>query len=546
LISETIKMASILSPTLIIYNCRIPDFWKKWQVFHTALAVVGDCIVALGTDAEILSLATAETRKINGHGALLLPGLIDSHTHFTGYASRKLKVDLSACKNLESALEHLRRKVRETPPGSWITGGGWDKNVWELPDFPDKKLLDQISKQHFIALNSKDWHTLWVNSAVLERCGITERTSDPDGGKIRRYSGSAEPTGILFENARQVVFEHIPSPTPEQLKYTIREAFGEFHRKGITAIHCMETPHEFSLYQDLKKEGTPGLRIFFYFPVRFLSELEKLGIHSGLGDSFLKIAGVKIFADGALGSQTAALLENYQGLDHRGIDTLSENELKSLIARCNAQQLACAVHAIGDRANRIVLRAFGEVSDRGEPRLRHRIEHAQLLSAEDIPLFKKLGIIASVQPIHLAADIPLIEKYLGRRGRFAYAFRSLLDSGAVVAFGSDTPIEDFDPWKAMFMAVERKFRIDPHQPSFYPEEKISLSEALRAYTGNAAYAAGEEQNLGSIEIGMKADFILIDQDIFNMPAEALLNTRVLLTVLDGEIVYRDATWQPDL
>ncbi|NIV14503.1 MAG: amidohydrolase family protein, partial [Aliifodinibius sp.] len=238
-----------------------------------------------------------------------------------------------------------------------------------------------------------------------------------------------------------------------------------------------------------------GVRVFWYLPVSLLSTIEELNIHSGFGNSFLKNCGVKLFADGALGSQTAEMLENYEGLNRSGISVLSQEELNEIIGRSVSQELSCAIHAIGDKANRKVLATFGKFYHESQGAgLRHRIEHAQLLHPDDISKFQKYNITASVQPIHLAADVPIIEKYWGERGRFAYAFGSIANSGGRLIFGSDTPIESFDPWKSIYTALQRKYLMNPKESSFYPEEKIAIDQAIKAYTLDSAWVVGEEKN----------------------------------------------------
>ena len=521
-------------PQLVIYNCKIYNQSAK----ETALVISDDKIVSMGADTEILSLADTQTRKVNGQGQWVLPALIDSHAHVVGYATRKLQIDLSDCESINEALRKVKIEVESSPKEFWITGGGWDKNRWGLTDFPNKHQLDEISTQHFIALDSKDWHSLWVNSPVIEKCGINNSSESIKGGEIVRDVNGV-PTGIFQENARSLIFGNMPPPPLEKLKPALLKTFSEFHRFGITAAHSMETPVDFSTYQELYFENNLGLRIFWYLPVKFLSNAEELKVQSGFGNSFLKICGVKLFADGALGSQSAEMLENYQGLNHAGIGVLSQDELHELVGRCVFQKLPCAIHAIGDKANRKVLNTFGEFySESQTAGLRHRIEHAQLLSADDISKFQKYNITASVQPIHLAADIQMVEKYWGERGRFAYPFASIAGSGARLIFGSDTPIESFDPWKGIYTALQRKYLVDPKENSFYPEERIATNQAIQAYTSDSAWAVGEENNLGSIEIGKQADLIMIDQDIFSEPSEVILETKVLLTIVAGKVVHQ--------
>lgn len=520
---------------LIIHNGRIYGH----SVSDTAIAIQNDRIVAIGSDRDIIHLSNANSKVVNAQGRWILPAFMDSHTHLAGYAARKLQVDLSGCESMEEALQRIGAKVDSTPQNGWVTGGGWDKNKWGLSDFPDREALDGISVNHFIALDSKDWHSVWVNSPALSVCGIDNSTREPKEGHIRRRE-DGKPTGVLQEKARKLILEKIPRTPAEQLRPALLETFQEFYQLGITSVHSMETGYDFSIYQQLKAEGKLRLRVYYYFPIDKLYSAEDLQIHAGFGDSFLKICGVKLFADGALGSQSAAMLEKYDGLNHSGIEVLSREELKTLVGRCISQKLNCAIHAIGDGANRNVLRTFTEFNTESQRLgLRHRIEHAQLLKAEDVPLFKENNIIASVQPIHLAHDILMIKKYWGARGRYAYAFGSLESSGARLIFGSDTPIESFDPWSAIYTALQRKYLVNPAEDSFYPDEKIEINQAIMAYTANSAFAVGEENNLGSIEAAKQADMIVIDKDIFAELPEVLLDTKVALTVQAGQIVYQN-------
>ncbi len=527
------------TPTLIFHHCKIFQPHASQSTEHGAVAVSGNRIVAVGKDSEILALVGAQTEVIDGNGGWLLPALCDSHTHVCEYAVRKQRVDLTDCESIGEVLHKVRLAVKSKPPGSWVMGGGWDKNRWGESVQPHKDLLDQISCQHYLALQSKDWHSLWVNSAVLEICGIDETTADPEGGVIDREAGSRNPSGILREAACQPVYQSIPPLTFDEIYPLLKETTSEFHRLGITSVHSMEAADAFSHYTRLAERGELELRIFWYFPRQYLQADKQAELpHKQLSDR-LKICGVKLFADGALGSQSAAMLEPYQGGDNTGIEVMSAGELEETVHTAIKQGWSCAVHAIGDRANRNVLRTFAKFSKQSQTAgLRHRIEHVQLLHPDDLPLFAEYSVIASMQPIHLATDIPVIEKFWGERGRYAFAFRSLKKSGARLIFGSDTPVETFDPWMGIYCAIERKFHCDPGQPTFYPEESLLLGEALLAYTGDSAYAVGEEATLGTLAPGKLADFILVQPDIFHTPTEEIRNTRVLFTVLDGKIVYR--------
>jgi len=399
-------------------------------------------------------------------------------------------------------------------------------------------MLDEISTRHFISMQSKDWHSLWVNTPVLAVCGIDATMRDPAGGTILRQADGREPNGILQENACTIVLKQIAPIPLEQLYPALKSTFEECHEFGITAIHSVETNYDFANYSRLYSQGRLGLRIFFYFPAMHLKDNSFSDFAKESGNSFLKICGAKLFMDGTLGSQTADMLQPLEGLDHKGVAVLTEDQLAEYLALAVEQGHSCAIHAIGDAANRKTLDGFAAVREESKRKgLRHRIEHAQILDPADIARFAELDIIASVQPIHLAADIPLIERYLGERSRFAYAFSSLHSSGAMLAFGSDTPVESFDPWKALYTAIKRKYLCNPDAQSLFAAEGVSLEEGLKAYTANSAYTVFEEGCLGMLNAGMLADVVLLNTSLFDESAESLLSTKPLVTLQNGRVVY---------
>jgi len=521
-------------PEIIIYNGRLFDRPRK----ESAVAISGGRVLALDNDDRIKALAGPETRQIDARHRWLLPAFTDGHAHLTATAAQRLQVDLRSCRSRGEALNKVREKVKRTPEGRWIWGGGWDVNRWETRAYPTRSDLDAVSTRHLIALRSKDGHGLWVNSAVLQKFAVTSGTPDPPGGRILR-DDSGEPNGILLETAREAILQSKTLPPEEELIPALLETFRDFHRQGITAAHCMETPEEFHRYRKFLEENILKLRIFLYLPVRFQAQIKELQNICSRNAARLQICGVKLFADGTLSSLTADMLENYEGADHSGVATLSQAELTGQIMEASAAGVACAVHAIGDAANRKVLDAFEKAWPESRKHgLQHRIEHAQLLHPADIPRFQRLNITASMQPRQLATDIPQIGRFWGRRGRYAYSFNSLMQAGARLMFGSDTPIEPYSPFEALYSAVSRRANCQPESPAFFPEEQISISDALRAYTFNGAQTVGMASQMGSISPGCLADIILIDTDIFNEPPEALLQTRVLLTLQAGEIVFR--------
>jgi predicted amidohydrolase YtcJ len=469
---------------------------------------------------------------------VLLPAFTDAHTHFFEYVKRRQQVDLSNCHSLGESLNYIRKRVDESPHGSWITGGGWNRNLWEENDYPTRHQLDEISTTHFIVLDSKDWHVCWVNTPVLEIAGIDTKKPYAGARHLAIHPKTGEFTGVLEENVRLAVYDIMPEWNYDRLRKDYQKVLREFYRLGFSTIHSVETPQEFRIAQEARKRGELGLRTFWYLPVKYLEMAHQLGILQNLGDDFLQIAGIKLFVDGSFGSQTAELLENYQNLDHAGVENMTEAELESLVARAIQAKLSCAVHAIGDRAIRKTLRVLGKFHKLSkESGLRHRIEHVQMVQPQDIPLFSKYGIYASVQPVHLAHDVQIIRKYLGDRGKFTYPFKSLMDNRASLVFGSDIPIEDFNPWQAIYTAMERRYLMAPSEPSFFPEQKLDLAACIKAYSVNAARVVGMENTFGRMLPGLKADFFMPDRNIFEVSTEELKDTVSVLTVVNGSIVH---------
>jgi predicted amidohydrolase YtcJ len=399
--------------------------------------------------------------------------------------------------------------------------------------------LDRVAPDHPIVLEAKSGHAMWANSRALERAGITASTPDPSGGQIVR-DVRGQPTGILLEGAMDLIRTVRPVPTPEELAEMMRAAFPAAHRAGLTGIHDFDGPVAFAAFQILKQRGQLGLRVVKSIPRQMLNQALDLGLGSGFGDDWLSIGSIKMFADGALGPQTASMLEPYEGTNNLGIVTLNKVEMTENVRRANAAGLSCAIHAIGDQACRTVLDVYEEVAhsaQRGS--LRNRIEHVQLVHPQDYNRLGKLGVIASMQPTHATSDMMMADKYWGKRNTGAYAWRTQLDAGAVLAFGSDCPVEKIDPLLGIHAAVTRR-RADgsPGPEGWYPEQRLTVGEAVRAFTWGAAYAAGKEDRLGSITPGKLADFTVLDRDIFKVEPMELLNTHVEATLIGGQFVWQ--------
>ncbi len=522
----------------------------------SAVAIRSGRIVFVGGEEDARAALGAFLRGpapefVNLERRCVVPGLTDAHLHFRWYAESLDAVDAET-PTLDQALERVAEKAGRSEPGAWITGSGWNHNVWAgqtgTGGYPARQHLDKVAPRNPVALKAKSGHAMWVNTAALERSGISAATSDPVGGKIVRESteDGRSPCGILLENALALVQAAIPAPSPRELAVLMKAAQAALHRVGLTGIHDYDGVLAFQALQEMEASGELTLRVVKGIPRELLDKAIALGLRTGFGGERLSIGALKMFADGALGPQTAWMLEPYEGTSGRsslGIPTLSEDEMTDDIRRANAAGISCAVHAIGDAACRAMLNACEKAASlaggpaHGAPR--NRLEHAQLLHPDDLPRLARLGVIASMQPLHATSDMLIADRHWGARCAGAYAWRSLLASGARLAFGSDCPVEIPDPLAGIHAAVTRR-RADgsPGPEGWRSEQRLTVEEAVRAYTVGAAYAAGRERERGQIAPGMLADLTVLDQDIFSIEPHAIRETRVSATVVDGIFVHR--------
>ena len=508
-----------------------------------AIALSGSRIAALGTDEEIRPLLAFSGSSVDLRGRTVLPGFIDSHVHFVLFALNLQRVDLSGAESKAEVLERVKASAQATPPGDWILGAGWDRNLWEETVFPTKEDLDAVVPRHPVALDSKDVHTMWLNSLALQQIGIASETPDPPGGAIVR-DAEGQPTGVLRETA-QALFSQLKVCPSSSSTYrpAVREGIRQAHRVGVTGLHDCEDELAFITFQKLAEAGELGCRVLMHLAVDNLDAAIHLGLQTGFGNDRLRIGGLKMFVDGALGSRSARMLEPFTGEpENLGILITDRPTLENLVCRASAAGLASTIHAIGDAANREALDVL-EVARGQEPdrRLRHRIEHAQLVDAADISRFAQLDVIASMQPQHATADIDLVETYWsGDRVAGAYAWRKLLNTGARLTFGSDCPVEVMDPLAGIHAAVTRR-RADgyPGPDGWRPEECLTVEEAVRGFTIGAAYASGEENLKGSLTPGKLADLVVLSRDIFAVPPMEIVETRVEATIFDSQVVYGD-------
>jgi predicted amidohydrolase YtcJ len=515
----------------------------------TAVAIRDGVIIDVGDDAAMESLLGPSGRVLDLDGKAVTPGLVDAHVHFQWFSLSLQSVDLFEVPSLEEALRRVQEGVQKAASGSWLQGRGWTQELWQKRTFPTAAQLDEVSGDAPVYLTHKSGHAAWANTQALRRAGITADTRDPAGGQIQRDE-SGQPTGILFESAMELVEKQIPEPTVDEVVTAMRVAQEQCWEVGLTGIHDFDGRTSFRALQSLHLNGELGLRVVKNIPAYRLEHAVGVGLRSGFGDDWLRIGGIKIFADGALGPRTALMIEPYEGEpDNRGIAVVDKEEMMAIASEASANGLGVTIHAIGDRANHDVLDVYeavrGEEKERAQrgqqvPTLRHRIEHVQLLHPADHQRLAQLDVIASMQPSHATADMEMAERYWGERAQYSYAWRTVLDSGATLVFGSDAPIESIAPLPGIYAGVTRRRAGGvPGDEGWFPEQRLSMQETIHAFTVAAAYTAGQEARQGTISPGKLADLTIYDRDIFEVAPEELLETRIAGTMIGGEFRYRN-------
>lgn len=504
-----------------------------------SIAVADGRILEIGSKSKLISLRRHGFSVIDLKKRSILPGIIDSHLHLLGLGFSLQEVDLQNISSFNKVITILTIAARKLPAGRWLLGRGWNKNLWG-GNFPDKAILDKICPDNPVHLYSKDGHSLWVNSAALRIAGIDRNTPDPPGGQIKRLS-NGEPSGILFENACYLVDKMLPTPTSDMQWDALKRAVKKLNSLGITAVGDADwRKGRFGLFIQVADKELLTLRVFLMLSPDDVDSAGYLGIGNGFGNRFVNLGALKLYADGALGSQSAWMHEPYEGnRENTGIPTLTDEQLEMYYEKTHIKRIPLAIHAIGDRANSFLLDFFGKKQSISRKLgLKHRIEHVQVLRKEDIGKFKKYDVAASMQPVHLIADRDVADRHWGERSRYAYAFNSLLKSGARLGFGSDAPIESANPFLGIYAAVSRKSPGDTRD-SWYPEQCITLNQAVAAYTTGAAEICGWREKLGRIAEGMAADFVVLSDDIFKVKTETIPEIKPLATIVDGQIVYQD-------
>jgi len=520
------------SPLIVYLNGRIHTLDPAWPIVE-AIACMDGRVAAVGRSDELRQLARTPRDVVDLGDRIALPGLVDAHVHLLGLGLALGRVDLAGLPSLAGCVERVADYAGSLPPNRPLIGRGWNQNGWREGRWPARADLDVVTGDRLVAIASKDGHLLWVNSATLRAAGVARETADPPGGEIAR-DADGEPTGVLKENATRAVYDILPSPTDGEIEEALQRAMAHALPLGLTGVGTFEDAAVYRALVRLRGRGLLPLRVTAHIAHAELDEALADGRATGQGDEWLRVGSLKLFGDGTLGSQTAAMLDPYDGAPDgvRGIATLTEEQMRAAAERAARGGIATAIHAIGDRANRAALRALAAV-----PRVAaapHRVEHAQVLHPDDLPLFAAHGIVASMQPIHLVDDRDTATRYWGARCATAYAWRPLLESGATLAFGSDAPIETCDPLAGLYAAVARHGRGDGRAP-WHPELALSIEDAVRAYTLGAARATGEEGLKGSLAPGKFADMVVLSDDIVAHP-EALERARVVCAIIGGAIV----------
>ncbi|HEX8230425.1 MAG TPA: amidohydrolase [Chloroflexia bacterium] len=525
--------------TTIITNARVYTMDPR-RPQSEAIAMRDGKIVAVSSSRELEYLPNV-TRRIDAGGRAIIPGLIDAHIHFLDYARSLALVNLEGVRSKEEALRIVADKARELGPGRWVIGGGWNNNLWSPPDYPTRHDLDRAAPQNPVYLDRKDLHSCWVNSLALQRAGVTRDTPVPAGAAIGTDE-AGEPNGLFYESATRIMRNAIDEARSDA-RAAMRDGFKVLTSMGLVGFHSPEGPDAFHALQELDALGELKMRVVHLLAYYRLDETIRIGLRTGFGSERLRTGPVKIFSDGSLGSMTAQMLEPFEGTTaNYGISTIPQEEMEEAIVQAAEAGIPCAIHAIGDAANRRVLDAFEKTRSRITrplpPNMPHRIEHAQLVHLDDMPRFAALGVVASMQPIHATSDMHAADRLWGARSRYGYAWRSLLEAGAHLAFGSDAPVESPNPFLGIHAAVTRQDADDQPEEGWYPQERLTVEEAVRAYTEWAALSAPYLPGVtGTLTPGSAADLLILDRDIFTVDPKELKDAHPLATAIGGEAVF---------
>jgi hypothetical protein len=531
-----------LAPDIVIINANIHTIDQDRPTAE-AVAILGNWIVAVGSNKEIKKLAGAQTREIDAKGQLVLPGFNDAHVHFLGGGFQLSSVDLRDAGSTGEFAERIRKFAGKLPVGRWITGGDWDHERWPGAQLPTRELIDRFTPDTPVFVSRLDGHMALANSLALRLAGVTRQTLDPPGGLIVRDQKTGEPTGVLKDAAMSYVWKVIPASSFEEKLAAARAATDHAASLGVTSVQDMSAGNDVGVYQTLLDRGELKTRVYAVAPLPAWERLARTGIRAHFGSVMLRIGGLKGFADGSLGSTTALFFEPYRDAPNTsglaGDEMFPEGVMLERVRGADRAGLQVMIHAIGDRANDLILSIYEQVaSENGEHDRRFRIEHAQHLRPQDIPRFGRDRVIASMQPYHAIDDGRWAEKRIGKeRAKTTYAFRSLLEAGVTLAFGTDWTVAPLDPVLSVYAAVTRRTLDEKNPKGWIPEQRISVAEAVRAYTVGSAYAEFQENVKGTITPGKLADLVILSRDIFKIDPKEIEKVKVVMTMVDGRVVY---------
>lgn len=531
-----------ISPSLALVNGKI---WtvNKNKPWTEAVAILGNKILATGSTSQMRNIAGSETRIIDLQGNFAMPGFNDAHLHFGDGALALQSVDLRDAKSETEFATQIKNYAATIPKGTWILRGNWNHENWQSQKHPVKELIDPVTPDHPVFVCRIDDHIALANSLALWLAGIDRDTQNPPGGEIKKHPKTGEPTGILIDKAWDLVLRAVPPFTFDQTKSILAEGLAYAARYGITSFQDNSSAMDLRVYQALLEEGNLTARVNAWRPIELLDNLAKLGITANFGSDMLRIGTLKIYADGSMGAGSALFYEPY--LDDPltcGLSLLSADELNHAIIAGDAAGFQLAIHAIGDRANARVLDALERAYQKNGIRIRrHRIEHCQVVTPEDMVRYKSLGVIASIQPSHCIDDMMWAEKRIGHeRCKNSYRVGSFLQQGIPLAIGTDWAVESLNPMVGLYGAVTRESISGGPEGGWFPDEKIAIEQAIEGYTLGSAYAEFAEQKKGSLEPGKFADMVVLSQNLLAVSPKEYLDTEVLYTIVAGKIVYQNS------
>jgi predicted amidohydrolase YtcJ len=535
----TTAVAETLKADLVIVNANIKTMDAR-RTSAQSIAALNGRIISIGTDADTKPLIGEKTRVIDAHGKLVLPGFNDAHVHFMDTGVQLSSVDLRTAKTPEEFVQRIKDFAAKQPKGQWILGGNWDHENWTPNSLPTAALIDAATPDNPVFVERLDGHMALANSLAMKLAGVTKETANVAGGLIVR-DPSGVPTGIFKDAAMPLISKAVPEPSFDQKLAYVRAASAYAVSFGVTSVQDMTAGTNVGVYQEALRRGELKTRLYGCSPLADHQRWQNTGLHFAFGSPMLRVGCLKGFADGSLGSTTAWFFEPYMDAPNTSGIPRAEvaTTMKQNIIDADKAGLQVMVHAIGDRANATVLDYYEEMEKANGVRdRRYRIEHAQHLRQQDIKRFGELKIIASMQPIHLPDDGRWAGKRLDeKRLKGTYAFRSLVDTGATLAFGSDSPVAPMNPLWGIWAAVTRRTADGKNPNGWIPEQKITVDEAVRAFTYGSAYAEFQEQDKGILELGKLADMVIVSDDIFTIDPVKIADAKVLMTIMDGRVVY---------